>query len=271
MKTFKTLLTGFALLILSACATTQTTQSGAVGVERQQFMMLSEQQMEQGAEKAYASILKEAREKKTLNTDPQMLQRIRIIANRLIPQTVIFRQDAPRWDWQVNLIQSDQLNAWCMPGGKIAFYTGIIQKLKLTDDEIAAIMGHEMAHALREHGRERASHAQLTQVGLSALQIFTGIQGPALDATALAMQVTLTLPNSRTHETEADRIGVELAARAGFDPHAAVRVWEKMSKMGNGGMPEILSTHPAPDTRIQDLKKYAKRVEPLYQAALKKR
>ncbi|MDG6778753.1 M48 family metallopeptidase [Thiomicrorhabdus sp. zzn3] len=269
MKMLRTFLSGFALLLLSACATTQTTQQGAVGIERQQFMLVSEQQINQGANQAYDAILKEAQEKKTLNTDPKSLQRIRIIANRLIPQTVVFRKDAPRWNWQVNLIKSDQLNAWCMPGGKIAFYTGIIHKLKLTDDEIAAIMGHEMAHALREHGRERASEAQLTQVGLSALQIFTGIQGPALDLTALAINVTLTLPNSRTHETEADRMGVELAARAGYDPYAAVRVWDKMSKMGNGGTPEILSTHPAHDTRIKDLKKYAQRVEPLYKAALR--
>lgn len=267
MKLIKTLFISLSLLSVSACVGTQTTKQGTVGIERQQLMMFSEQEMNNGAEKAYDAILREAREKKTLNTDAKMLQRIRIISNRLIPQTGVFRKDAPRWNWEVNLIKSDQLNAWCMPGGKIAFYTGIIQKLKLTDDEIAAIMGHEMAHALREHGRERASQAQLTQVGLAALQVFTGIQGPALDATALALNVTLTLPNSRTHETEADRMGVELAARAGFNPYAAVNIWEKMSKMGNGGTPEILSTHPAHDTRIQDLKKYAKRVEPLYFAA----
>jgi predicted Zn-dependent protease len=254
-------------LMLGSCATTQTTQQGVVGVERQQLMMISEQEMTQGAEKAYSAILKEAREKNTLNTDAAMLERIRIIGNRLIPQTAVFRKDAPRWNWEINLIQSDQLNAWCMPGGKIAFYTGIIQKLKLSDDEIAAIMGHEMAHALREHGRERATQSQLTQVGLVALQIFTGVQGPMLDATAMALQVTFTLPNSRTHETEADRMGVELAARAGFNPYAAVSIWEKMSKMGNGRAPEILSTHPAHDTRIKDLKKYAQKVDPLYRAA----
>lgn len=254
-------------LMLGSCATTQTTQQGVVGVERQQLMMISEQEMTQGAEKAYSAILKEAREKNTLNTDAAMLERIRIIGNRLIPQTAVFRKDAPAWDWQINLIKSDQLNAWCMPGGKIAFYTGIIQKLKLSDDEIAAIMGHEMAHALREHGRERATQSQLTQVGLVALQIFTGVQGPMLDATAMALQVTFTLPNSRTHETEADRMGVELAARAGFNPYAAVSIWEKMSKMGNGRAPEILSTHPAHDTRIKDLKKYAQKVDPLYRAA----
>lgn len=269
MKWIKSFLIGLLLLNGSACVNTQTTREGVVGIERQQLMLLSSQEMTQGANQAYNAILKEAQEKKTLNTDAAMLKRIRAIAQRLIPQTAVFRKDAPGWDWQVNLIKSDQLNAWCMPGGKIAFYTGIIQKLALTDDEIAAIMGHEMSHALREHGRERASEAQLTQIGLTALQVFTGIQGPALDVTAIALNLTLTLPNSRTHETEADRMGVELAARAGYNPYAAVNVWQKMRKMGNGGTPEILSTHPAPDNRIKDLKKYAQKVEGLYLKAKK--
>ncbi|MDG6774242.1 M48 family metallopeptidase [Thiomicrorhabdus sp. ZW0627] len=268
MKFLKSIVMGLAFLTLSACVLgTQTTKQGAVGVERQQLMMVSEQEINTGAIQAYSGILKEAREKKTLNTDPVMVKRIRTVAQRLIPQTRIYRSDAPSWNWEVNLIKSDQLNAWCMPGGKIAFYTGIIQKLNLTDDEIAAIMGHEMAHALREHGRERASQAQLTQVGLAALQAFTGFQGPSMDLAAMAINVTLTLPNSRTHETEADRMGVELAARAGYNPYAAVNVWQKMSKMNGNGTPEILSTHPAHDTRIKDLNKYAKRVEPLYLSA----
>ena len=263
-KLIKLLVVPIIYIGLNGCSTQQTTSQGAVGIERQQLMMVSEKEMSQGAQQAYAGILKEAREKGTLNTNKHYLERIRIVGNRLIPQTAAFRPDAPLWNWEINLIKSDELNAWCMPGGKIAFYTGIIDKLQLTDAEIAAIMGHEMAHALREHGRERATQTQLTQVGLAALQIFTGVQGPLLDVTAMALNVTLTLPNSRTHETEADRIGVELAARAGYDPFAAVRVWEKMSKHSNGGPPQILSTHPTNENRIKDLKKYAQRVEPLY-------
>lgn len=270
MKFIKLTLITLVALTLSACATTQTTQKGSVGIERQQLMMISAQEMTKGAEKAYDAILREAKKTKTLNTNKKQLQRIRIIGNRIIPHTAIYRKDAPRWDWEINLIKSEQINAWAMPGGKIAFYTGIINKLKLNDAEIAAIMGHEMAHALREHGRERASQAQLTQVGLSALQIFTGVKGPLLDATALALKVTFTLPNSRTHEVEADRMGVELAARAGYDPYAAVKVWEKMSKASKGAPPEFLSTHPSHSSRIKDLKKYAKRVMPLYQKAKKK-
>jgi predicted Zn-dependent protease len=269
---FKAIIRGIlltTLIGLTACST-PTTKQGTVGIEREQLLLVSEAEMVNGGKLAYASVLKEAAKANTLNTNSVLVQRVRRIANNLIPQTAVFRKDAPNWDWEVNVIQSDQLNAWCMPGGKIAFYTGIIEQLKLTDAEIAAIMGHEMSHALREHGRERASQQTLTQVGLSALSIFTGVQGPALDATAMALQVTLTLPNSRTHEVEADRMGVELAARAGYNPYAAISVWQKMDKIAKGGStPELLSTHPSHSSRIKDLNKYAKRVEPLFQAARK--
>ncbi len=270
---FKAVIRGIlltTLISLTACTTTST-KKGTVGIEREQLLLVSEAEMVNGGKLAYASVLKEAKQTKTLNTNSVLLQRVRRVANRLIPQTAVFRKDAPSWAWEVNVIQSDQLNAWCMPGGKIAFYTGIIEKLKLTDAEIAAIMGHEMAHALREHGRERASHQTLTQVGLSALSIFTGVQGPALDATAMALQVTLTLPNSRTHEVEADRMGVELAARAGYNPYAAINVWQKMDQASkSGNPPELLSTHPSHSSRIKDLNKYAKRVEPLFKATNKR-
>ncbi len=255
---------------LTGCLST-TTKKGVVGIDREQLLLISPQQMEEGGKQAYKAVLNEAQKTHTLlkNNDP-LVKRVRRIAKRIIPQTSVFRKEAPAWNWEVNVIQSDQLNAWAMPGGKIAFYTGIIKKLKLSDAEIAAIMGHEIAHVLREHGRERASQQTLTQVGLSALSIFTGVRGPTLDATALALQVTLTLPNSRTHETEADRMGVELAARAGYNPYAAVRVWQKMAQQSKGSRPpEMLSTHPSHASRIKDLNKYAKRVESLFEAANK--
>ncbi|WP_321325445.1 M48 family metallopeptidase [Thiomicrorhabdus sp.] len=256
---------------LVGCTTTSTKQ-GTVGIKREQLLLVSPAEMQKGAQLAYNSVLKEAKTAKKLNTNSAMLKRVRSIANRIIPQTAIFREDAPKWKWEVNVLESDQLNAWCMPGGKIAFYTGIINKLKLTDAEIAAIMGHEIAHALREHGRERASEQALTQVGLSALSIFTGARGPTLDAAAMALQVTVTLPNSRTHEVEADRMGVELAARAGYNPYAAVSVWQKMEKQSDGGRPpEILSTHPSHASRIKDLNAYAKKVEPLYRQAIRQK
>lgn len=260
----KTLGVLLASLTLVACFS-QSTKKGSVGVDRKQMLLVSEKEMTQGAEKAYADVLNKAKKDKTLNTNPEQLKSLRTIANRLIPQTKIYRDDAPKWKWEVNLIKSDQLNAWCMPGGKIAFYTGIIDKLKLTDDEIAAIMGHEIAHALREHGRERASQAMLAQGGLTALSIATGGKGYAVDGASMVMNVTFMLPNSRAHETEADRMGVELAARAGYDPKAAVNVWKKMAKYSKGAPPEILSTHPSNKSRIKDLKKYAQKVDPLYQ------
>jgi predicted Zn-dependent protease len=269
----KTLLfTSLLLLTLLTGCLSQTTQKGTVGVEREQLLLISSAQINDGGKQAYNAVLQEAKKTQTLmDPNSHIVKRVRRIANRIIPQTAVFRKDAPQWNWEVNVIKSDQLNAWAMPGGKIAFYTGIIEKLSLTDAEIAAIMGHEIAHVLREHGRERASQQTLTQVGLSALSIFTGVRGPALDATALALQVTLTLPNSRTHEIESDRIGVELAARAGYNPYAAVNVWKKMAAQSKGGSPpQILSTHPSHANRIKDLNKYAKRVEPLFEAAIRR-
>ncbi|MEX2240198.1 MAG: M48 family metallopeptidase [Burkholderiales bacterium] len=252
---------------LAGCQTVQTTQPGAVGVERQQSMLLSSKEVNQSAAKAYDQVLAAADKKGQVNQDPVLLERIRRVSQRLIPQTGVFRADAPGWDWQVNLISSKDLNAWVMPGGKIAFYTGLIERLKLTDDEIAAIMGHEIAHALREHGRERASQAMAQGLALSIIGAVAGVSRSGMDLTQLVLNVTLNLPNSREHETEADRIGVELAARAGYDPRAAVNVWEKMAKAADGAPPEILSTHPAPATRIADLRVYAARVMPLYEQA----
>ncbi|MGE3869229.1 MAG: M48 family metallopeptidase [Pseudorhodoplanes sp.] len=148
-----------AALLAAACSSVKTTEGGAIGLDRTQYMspLVSEQQLNAGAVSAYAEVLGKSRQEGALNPDPAMTARVRAIAQRLIPQTAVFRKDALNWKWEVNVIRSDELNAWCMPGGKIAFYSGIITKLKLTDDEIAAIMGHEIAHALREHARERAS------------------------------------------------------------------------------------------------------------------
>ena len=203
-----------------------------------------------------------------LNADPKMTARVQAIAKRIIPQTGVFRADAPKWKWEVNVIESDELNAWCMPGGKIAFYSGIITKLNLTDDEIAAIMGHEIAHALREHARERASEQATTGLVIGVGSAILGAGQAGADLTQMAYHSVFGLKHSRLHETEADRIGVELAARAGYDPRAAITLWEKMGKAsGGGGGPEFLSTHPSAETRIADLRDYSARVMPLYQKA----
>jgi predicted Zn-dependent protease len=154
-----------------------------------------------------------------------------------------------------------------MPGGKIAVYTGLIEKLKLSDAELAAVMGHEIAHALREHGRERVSQQMATNAAVAIGAAVLGVGDAGASLGNLIAQVTFTLPNSRTHEIEADRIGVELAARAGYDPRGAVTVWQKMAKADGSGTPQFLSTHPSPENRIKDLEIYAQRVMPLYEAA----
>jgi predicted Zn-dependent protease len=257
---------------LASCKTVRTTQGGAVGVDRQQTMsaLVSARQLEQGAVQAYQQTLAQATQKRQLNPDPAQTARVRAIAQRLIPQTNAFRSDATGWKWEINVINSPEVNAWCMPGGKIAVYTGLIQKLNATDEEIAAVMGHEIAHALREHSRERAS--QQINAGIVATGVGVALGGSqgSMDMASLVTNLTYNLPNSRLHETEADRIGVELVARAGYDPRGAVSLWEKMRKVAGGGPPQWLSTHPSSDTRIRDLQDYSTRVMPLYEAARRK-
>lgn len=246
---------------------TQTTSGGAVGVDRKQFVMVSAQEVEQGAAKAYEDIITKAQKEGKLNTNRKMYLRVKGIADRLIPHTAVFRSDAPSWAWEVNVLQDEQLNAWCMAGGKIAFYSGLIEKLKLTDDEIAAVMGHEIAHALREHSRERISQQMVTSIGLDVLAAGLGLSSGQAELAGLVTNVTISLPYGRKHETESDRIGVELAARAGYDPRAAIRLWQKMGQQGGGSPPELLSTHPSPENRMKDLADYSQKVMPLYQQA----
>ena len=222
---------------------------------------------------SYQQTLKEAGAKKQLNTDPKELERVRTISNRLIAQTQTFRTDAQNWKWEINVQENDELNAYCMPGGKIMVYTGLIDKLKATDDELAAVIGHEIAHALREHGRERMSRAYAQQIGLVGLAVLAGTAKNKNAATAgvqvasMVSAVALTLPNSREQEREADRIGLELSARAAYDPNAAITLWQKMGAQGGAKPPEWLSTHPADASRIEDLRRLVPTVMPLYEQA----
>ena len=194
----------------------------------------------------------------------------KLISNRLIAQTGVFRDDTRQWNWQLVLINAPILNATCAPGGKITFYTGLIEKLNLNDDEIAAIMGHEIAHALREHGRERLSQAMAQSAVVNIAMAAAGSYGSAIGAANQAAQYILVLPNSRQNESEADAIGLELAARAGYNPQAAISVWQKMNQITQGkGSPEFLSTHPSGDTRIEQLSQLMPAVEPLYFSAPK--
>jgi predicted Zn-dependent protease len=260
-----------AALLLSGCQSVNTTSGGAVGVERKQYMfsMLSAQEVDQMYAQSYQKTVGEASSKGVLDKTSNEARRVQQIADRLIAQVSNFRPDAAQWKWEVNLIKSDELNANCGPGGKIIFYTGLIDSLHLTDDEIAAIMGHEIAHALREHGREAMSKAygmEMAKQGAGALF------GLGQDTLALADTVAnygMTLPNSRANENEADLIGLELAARAGYNPNASITLWNKMTKASEGSPPEFMSTHPASSSRIAALQAAIPKVMPLYEQARK--
>jgi predicted Zn-dependent protease len=258
-------------LQLTGCAT--TTNSSVSGVTRSQFMLLPASTVDQMSAQAYTETLTKAKQKSTLNVNKAMYNRVNGISQRLIKQVGVFRPDATKWAWEVNVEKNDQLNAYCMPGGKIMVYSGLVEKIKATDDELAAVIGHEIAHALREHGRERMSQAYIQQFGLQALASMVGGTAGSMAAkgAGLGSQLFFALPNGREQERESDRIGLELAARAGFNPDAAVTLWQKMSAQSKSAPPEFLSTHPASENRIADLKALAPKVRPLYKAAKAKK
>ncbi|MGC0152884.1 M48 family metallopeptidase [Chromobacterium vaccinii] len=263
---------GGALLAagLVACAQVATTSGGAVGVSRSQHMLLSSQEVEQMSAKSYAEQLQQARAAGRLNTSAAQTARVRRISQRLIAQTPAFRPDARDWRWEVNVLSTDDMNAYAMAGGKIMVYTGLMGRLKLTDAELAAVIGHEISHALREHTRENLSQEYAQQVGLSLVGALAGLSADQVKLAGMVTDVTLSKPHSRTMESEADLMGLELMARAGYDPNAAVNVWQKMQAAGSGGGMEFLSTHPSGPTRIHDLQAHIPQVWPLYQAAPKK-
>lgn len=259
------------MLALVSCQTVQTTQSGAVGVNREQRMAVPAEALEQAAREQYAALMAQERQKGTLNRNPSQVERVRAVANRIVPQTTVFRPDARAWAWEVNVLSSPEVNAWCMPGGKMAVYTGLMEKLQITDDELAAVMGHEIAHALREHARERASEQAVAGTVISVGAALMGLGDLGQKTAEYAYMGLLGLPNSRRHETEADRVGIELAARAGFDPRAAVTLWQKMGQLGGGEPIKFLSTHPSQSDRLADLTAYSQRVMPLYEQSRKQR
>ncbi|BEU94663.1 M48 family metallopeptidase [Acidovorax sp. DW039] len=227
--------------------------------------------LEQSAAQQYRQMLEQARSKRALapQEHPQ-LQRLRVIAQRIIPFANPWNDRARQWQWEVNLIGSQQINAFCMPGGKIAFYTGILDKLQLTDDEAAMVMGHEMAHALREHARARLAKTQATNLGVRLGAQLLGLGDLGHAAAGLGAQL-LTLKFSRTDETDADLVGLELAARAGYRPDAAVSLWQKMGKASGSQQAGLafLSTHPSGPDRIRELQQNVPRVQGLYQSAPK--
>ena len=253
-------------LALDGCQT--TTSGGSVGAERKQLLLVSSQELDQMAAQSYSKVKADAAANGTLNTDGAMLQRVRAVAARLEPQTRVFRSDAPGWRWEVNVINSNELNAYCMPGGKIMFYSGLIRQLNLSDEEIAIVMGHEIAHALREHSREQVSQAIAAQTVIGVGAALLGLGQGSSDVASIAYQSLIATRFSRTDENEADRIGLELTARAGYDPHAGVSLWQKMIKANSGGRPPaFLSSHPTDSSRVQQIEALLPTVMPFYTAA----
>ncbi|MGH8668320.1 MAG: M48 family metallopeptidase [Burkholderiales bacterium] len=248
---------------LAGCATNPITG-------RSQFMVISEQMAIGESAAAYHSMMGNLGKKKKIDADSERAARVRDITDRLIAQAVRFRPEAASWKWEVQVINDPgQVNAFCMAGGKMAIYSGMWEKLKATDEEIAHVMGHEIGHALADHTQERMSIAMTSQVATQIAAIALSSrenQGLALTGAQMAALLAVQLPNSRESETEADQIGIELAARAGYDPDAAVTLWEKMAGLG-GKVPEFMSTHPSPENRAARLKELGARMQPLYAAA----
>ena len=242
---------------------------GDVGKVSNLAKLVPAEQLEQAAAQQYMQLLRKAADQRALGPDnhPQV-QRLRAIAQRIIAFAEAWNPRARQWRWEVNLLGGKELNAFCMPGGKIAFFHGILAQLQLSDDEVAAIMGHEMAHALREHARERMGKTAATRLGASLLSSFLGLGGTG-DALLNMGGQLLTLKFSREDESEADLVGMDLAARAGYDPRAGVTLWQKMLGVGKGAPPQFMSTHPSGATRIQDIQAKLPKVASLYAAAAK--
>jgi Zn-dependent protease with chaperone function len=255
------------LLAAGATAATGALAQVEVGSSSSLRKLVPAETLENSARQQYTQVLAEARAKGALAQDdhPQ-LQRLHAIAQRLIPHTAPWNPRSRDWKWQVNLIGSKQVNAWCMPGGKIAFYTGILDQLKLNDDEVAMIMGHEMAHALREHARERLAKSQATNIGLSIASQLLGL-GQLGDVAANLGTQLLTLKYSRDDETESDLVGLEIASRGGYKPEASVSLWQKMQAASGNGSPSFLSTHPSGANRIEELQANLPKVQHLYEKA----
>lgn len=253
---------GLALLALPGMAT----DGVDVGKPSAMRSLVPAGALERQAAQQYEQLKRQAAAKQALGADdhPQV-RRLRAIAARLIPHVGRFNPRAGQWKWEINLIGSRQINAFCMPGGKIAFYTGILDSLKLTDDEVAMVMGHEIAHALREHARERMAKSQLTQLGANLLGEFVG-GGRYAGAFQLGGNL-LSLKFSRDDESEADVVGLDLAARAGYDPRAGITLWRKMTAANSQAPLEFLSTHPAGNNRIAEIERHLPEVMPLYEKA----
>lgn len=260
MNLCKPLLASTLALLVAACATSPT--------GRKQLMLVSEDQAISSSRQAYAQEMGKYQKEGKLVTDPQVLKRVRVITERLVAQAVKTRPDSADWQWSVQVIDDPKtVNAWCMAGGRMAIYTGLIKQVDPTDDELAQVMGHEIAHALANHTAERMSTAMAANAGIIAAGLLSDKPGQTMALAAAAATVAIKLPNSRASENEADQIGIELAAKAGYDPRAAVTLWQKMAKVGGSAPPEFMSTHPSDATRQQRLGALAPKMMPYYEAS----
>jgi predicted Zn-dependent protease len=232
-------------------------------------MLVSEESAIEASKDAYVEMLREPDQKGKLDNDPKLKARIDHITGRIVAQAIKYRPDTEAWEWQIHVIDDPKVvNAWAMAGGRMAIYTGLIEQVKPTDDELAQVLGHEISHALAKHTAERMSVAIATTVAVTAIGMSQDSnRGLVLTGAALAAALAVKLPNSRTAEAEADRIGIELAAKAGYNPNAAATLWEKMARVSGGSsVPEFLSTHPAPENRMETLRKLAPQMMPYYEA-----
>ncbi len=257
---YKILMSSLLIMLISACAT------NIAG--RKQIMLVSESSAIQSSKQAYSNTLETFKKDGKLDADPAMVRRVNRITGKLIKQAKLMRPDSSDWQWSVEVVnEPETVNAWCMAGGKMVIYSGLINKLSATDDEIAQVMGHEISHALANHSAERMSMAMATSLALQTFETQADPSGGTLSLAAIAAQLSLTLPNSRTSESEADKLGIELAAKAGYNPNAAPSLWQKMAQVSGGGGLEFLSTHPAPENRERNLKRLIPKMMPYYNAA----
>ncbi len=256
MNTQKIILSLILLLTLTACASSPT--------GRRQLMLVSEEQAINESAQAYVQTMAPLENQGKINSDPALTARVEEITGRLVSEAIVMRPDSADWLWSMKIIDDPAtVNAWCMAGGRMALYTGLVQKVQPSDDELAQVIGHEIAHALANHTAEKMSVARASTLGVLAVAVLSDNRGAGA-AAAAAATVAITLPNSRTAENEADRIGIELAAKAGYDPRAAVTLWQKMEQVGGAAPPQFLSTHPSSENRQQRLADLEKEMMPYY-------
>jgi predicted Zn-dependent protease len=260
MRFYKILFVVVISVVMASCVTSPT--------GRRQLMLVSEQQAISESALAYVQVMEPLEQQGKLNRNPSLNRRVKRITERLVHEAVRLRPDTADWQWSIRIIESPEtINAWCMAGGKMALYTGLIDQIQPTNDELAQVIGHEIAHALANHTAEKMSVALAGSLGVLAISIISDKPGSAA-AASVAATLAVTLPNSRTAEREADEIGMRLAASAGYDPSAAATLWQKMGSVGGNGPPQFLSTHPSSQKRQQTLRAMEARMIGYYQPGI---